>query len=349
MNNIIDLIKKNVMQAGRRLKFMEVCGTHTTAIHRNGFPSIFQEEIEFLSGPGCPVCVTNSSFIDRLVAIANTHTVYSFGDMLRVPGNHSSLAEARATGSDVRIMVSPLEAARKAYESGKPSVIAAVGFDTTAPVFALAIDFCVNAKVSNVKFLTELKTLAEPLHFLLRSTPSFDGLILPGHVAAVIGVKGFDFLPNYNIPSVITGFDGKDILQALHILTNSVLTNDLHVYNQYQRVVRQEGNQRAQNLVNHYYEPCDTYFRGIGLLPGAGLKLRPEFAFWEYNEHVELTGSMETPTGCRCGDVLLGRIKPYDCPLFKVVCRPDQPRGACMVSTEGSCAAYFRYGGGLPI
>ncbi|MCX7781329.1 MAG: hydrogenase formation protein HypD [Negativicutes bacterium] len=340
---MINQIKRNIEKLGRRITVMEVCGTHTTAIHRNGFPSLLQDEINFLSGPGCPVCVTSSSFIDKLANIAQTAAVYSFGDMLRVPGNKVSLAQARAKGADIRIMVSPLAAAQQAAASGEPTVIAAIGFDTTAPAFALAVEFCVQANIKNVHFLTELKTIASPLRYLLSADPQFDGLLLPGHVAAVIGVQGFHFLSEYTIPSVVTGFEGRDILEGLSMLTDAIRVHATAVHNQYRRIVKAEGNKKAQAIIERYYQPCDAYFRGIGMLPDAGLRLRDEFAAWEYPLS-DYTETEEQNTACRCGEVLLGRIKPYECPLFGMACRPDHPCGACMVSNEGSCAAYFRYG-----
>lgn len=346
MHELIDQIKKNIHRYGQRLKIMEVCGTHTTAIHRGGFPSVFHE-IDFLSGPGCPVCVTGGAFIDRLAGLAKTADVYTFGDMIRVPGKRTSLAEARLACGSVKIMLSPLDAVRKASSSGNPSVIAAVGFDTTAPVFALAAELCCEEKITNVSFLTELKTLEPPLRYLLAANQSIDGLILPGHVAAIIGEQGFSYVPHYRIPSAIMGFEGTDILRGLLTITNSLLAGDYRVRNEYSRVVRPQGNLKAQALVDKYYQPCDTYFRGIGTLPGAGLKLRASYASLEHPDSSGLETISQHNNGCRCGDVLMGRLKPNQCELFGAACRPDTPRGACMVSAEGSCAAYFRYRGGI--
>lgn len=346
-NQLILQIKKNIYQYGRRLKIMEVCGTHTTAIHRCGFPSIFQEEVDFLSGPGCPVCVTGGAFIDHLANLSQSADVYTFGDMIRVPGNRTSLSEARSAGGSVKIMLSPLDAVRKAASSGKSSVIAAVGFDTTAPVFALAAELCCQENLTTVYFLTELKTLENPLRYLLEANLSIDGLILPGHVAAIIGEQGFHFVPQYCIPSAIMGFEGSDILRGLLTITTSLLSGDYRVTNEYSRVVRPQGNLKAQALVDKYYQPCDTYFRGIGTLAGAGLKLRTAYSHLEHPSNISVKPAVENhSTGCRCGDVLMGRLKPNQCGLFGNACRPDTPRGACMVSAEGSCAAYFRYRGG---
>lgn len=348
MNKLIAQIKKNIHQYGRRVAIMEVCGTHTTAIHRSGFPSIFQEEIDFLSGPGCPVCVTGGAFIDRLADLSQSADVYTFGDMIRVPGNRTSLSDARSTGGSVKLMLSPLDAVRNAAVSGKPSIIAAVGFDTTAPVFALAMELCCLENLTNIQFLTELKTLENPLRYLLETNQSIDGLLLPGHVAVIIGEQGFHYIPQYRLPSVIMGFEGTDILVGLLSITNSLLSGDHCVKNAYSRVVRPQGNRTAQALVEKYYQPCDTYFRGIGTLAGAGLMLRPPYSHLEHPSNNKDISSAAEPhnTGCRCGDVLMGRLKPNHCDLFGKSCRPDTPRGACMVSAEGSCAAYFRYQGG---
>lgn len=349
MTDLVSQIKENVAKLQTPVRLMEVCGTHTAAIHRCGFPTLFKGEIEFLSGPGCPVCVTASSYIDHLADLSKSIAVYTFGDMLRVPGSRTSLAESRAAGAKVNMMISPLEAVRRAAESGEESVIAAVGFDTTAPAFALAVDYCITHQVKNVHFLTELKTIEAPLRYLLDSAPAIDALLLPGNVAAVIGEQGFNFIKNYRLPAVITGFGGTDILQALFILTASLLKNDTAMHNQYRRIVRAEGNQKAQKLINYYYEPCTAYFRGIGALAFSGLALRSEYSYLEYpvTNDIEQT-AQEQENACQCGNVLMGRIKPPECPLFASACRPDHPQGACMVSAEGSCAAYFRYGGGLP-
>lgn len=338
---LVHKIKSNVAAIGRKLKILEVCGTHTVSIYKYGFPAIFREEFEFVSGPGCPVCVTHQHYIDELIQLSQNHTIFTFGDMLKVPGSYSSLNQARANGADIRIMYSPPEAVSQVSDISGNAVIAAVGFETTAPAFALAVKLSIDSGINNIFFYNELKTMPAPIQMLMSNGLAADGILLPGHVAAVIGINGFEFMRSYHIPCIIAGFTGPDILTSLYRITQNLLDqpNQGCLLNQYSRVVTATGNTTAQALVAKYYEPCDAYFRGIGIIQNAGLKLRPEF------QHLEISGNYppESTSQCRCAQVITAQIQPQQCPLFAKACTPESPQGACMVSSEGACAAHYRF------
>lgn len=341
-DTFVNKIRKEIAVLGRPIRVMEVCGTHTVAIYRNGLHSLLKEEIDFLSGPGCPVCVTHQSFIDKAVELSRDHTIFTFGDLLRVPGSKGSLDQARAASGRVKIMLSPLDAVAQAAETDGPCVIAAVGFETTAPAFALAADECVRRQLKNVFFLNELKTMPAPMEFILKAATTVDAFLLPGHVAAVIGVDGFLFLEPFGVPSVIAGFTGENILACLYRLAQKVNRNDAAVENGYSSVVRQKGNPAARRQVDLVFEQAPSWFRGIGPLAGAGLKMRVSYRHME----IPITYDQEPDSACRCAEILTGQAKPPDCPLFGRACIPEHPHGSCMVSSEGSCAAYYKYGRG---
>ncbi|WAM33146.1 hydrogenase formation protein HypD [Caldicellulosiruptor morganii] len=339
--NIISMIKDNIEKIGRTLRVIEVCGTHTVSIYKNGFPDLFEGYIDFISGPGCPVCVTHEGYIDRLVELSSEWTIYTFGDLLKVPGSVKSLSQARANGGKIKIMYSPVDAV-ESIETGEKVIFAAVGFETTAPAFALSLEKVIEKGLKNVKFASELKTIDEPLKKLFQNHIQVDGIILPGHVATVIGVDGFKFVEEFKVASVISGFEGYDILLSLLSITRDILNEDFTVKNEYKRVVKKEGNLLAKSYMEKYFERSSAFFRGLGLIPGGGLKIKDEFG--EYSISLSYDHTEQKDTLCRCADVLTGKIKPFECPLFGRACTPISPKGACMVSQEGSCNAYFRYG-----
>jgi len=334
-------IKNNIEKIGRILKVVEVCGTHTVSIYKNGFHTLFEGYIDFISGPGCPVCVTHEGYIDRLVELSSEWTIYTFGDLLKVPGSSKSLSQARANGGKIKIMYSPVDAV-DSVENDEKAIFAAVGFETTAPAFALSLEKVIEKGLKNVKFACELKTIDEPLKSLLQNHIQVDGIILPGHVATVIGVDGFKFVEEFKVASVISGFEGYDILLSLLSITQDILNEDFTVKNEYKRVVKKEGNVVAKSYIDKYFERTGAYFRGLGLIAGGGLKIKDEFS--EYSIDISYDHTKQKDSLCRCADVLTGKIKPFECPLFEKVCTPISPKGACMVSQEGSCNAYFRYG-----
>lgn len=336
---------------GRPLRFMEVCGTHTVAIFKAGLRQLLPESIELVSGPGCPVCVTSSDYMDQAITYAKEKDVIiaTFGDMLKVPGSIGSLAKAKAQGADIRIIYSPLDSLDLAQEHPDKKVIfLAVGFETTTPTAAAAVLEAQRRQIPNWYLLNAHKLVPPVMKALLqKQSGKIDGFLLPGHVCAIIGTKDFAFLPKQNLPSVVAGFEGLDLVESIYQLMNQVVTGHFEVYNEYNRVVKTAGNVTAQKMVDEVYEPCSTTWRGLGLVPESGLKLRERYSC--YDAELLLTFKPivnQVPTACRCGDVLQGLIKPTECPLFAKACRPEQPVGACMVSVEGACAAWHKYGAG---
>lgn len=327
---------------GPELKIMEVCGSHTGAIAKNGIPGLLSDRIRLISGPGCPVCVTPSSYIDRLVELSQEpdHCVVTFGDMLRVPGSRMSLQQARGKGGRVQMVYSPMDIFEMAQkEPATAFVFAAVGFETTAPVYALMMQQITEDDVRNVKLLTALRTMPEAIDWLCRSGADVQGFLAPGHVAVVTGSAVFEPLAaEYGIPFGVAGFSGEEILTALYGIVAA--RGKGKVMNFYPSVVTREGNIQAQKLVDQYFDRSDAVWRGMGEIPGSGRMLRPEYAEYDAGS-AGLTEDHRINEACRCGQVLTGKIRPTQCPLFGKVCTPMKPQGACMVSTEGNCYTYY--------
>jgi len=353
MADTLRLVKKisRLAEGKRPLRFMEVCGTHTVAIFRSGIRQILPENVSLVSGPGCPVCVTGDDYIDRAIAYAGKKNfiVATFGDMLKVPGSRSSLAAASADGADIRIVYSPLEAITIAQENPRKKIIfLAVGFETTAPTQAATVIAASQRGVKNLFMLSAQKLVPPAIKTLLGdSAVKVDGFLLPGHVAVVIGAKAFKFLADdFKIPGAIGGFEADEILSAIASLLEQIDGGRAEVTNNYPSVVTDEGNAAAQKILWQVYAVADADWRGIGKIPASGLKMRDEFAEFD----IERAEPIETPpaekkSACRCGDVLRGVINPTDCPLFGKACKPLHAVGPCMVSVEGVCAAWFKYGG----
>jgi hydrogenase expression/formation protein HypD len=335
----------------RPLKLMEVCGTHTVAIFRQGIRSLIPKEITLLSGPGCPVCVTSIRDVDTAVALSRSHGVVlvTFGDMMRVPGGKDSLYDARAEGADVRIAYSPLDALEIARKEGdKKVVFFATGFETTSPLVAATVKCAEREGLENFYIYPVHKLVPPALRALLEAPEvNVDGFILPGHVSTIIGSRAYGFLPReYGAPSAITGFGAEDILEGILMLLEQIASGRPEVGNQYRSVVREEGNPRAVEAIEEVFVPADAYWRGIGTIPQSGLELRAEFKGRDIREAIKIeVPEHPEPKACSCGEVLRGLKLPTDCPLFGKACAPARPVGACMVSTEGSCAAYYKYGG----
>lgn len=318
---------------------MEVCGTHTASISENGIADMLSPKIKLISGPGCPVCVTVAEYIDRLVELAmeeNT-TVVSFGDMLRVTGSRLSLRDAAAAGGSVRMVYSPFEAVSLAKaEPERLFVFAAVGFETTTPIYALMAEQIINEDIKNLQLLTALKTMPAAIRAV--SDARITGFLAPGHVSVITGHRLFEGLAiELGKPFVTAGFKGEELLAAIYALTKLDGGASLNLY---PSAVTYEGNIRAQEMTDKYFEPCRAAWRGLGVIDGSGMKLRGEYEFLDAGSS-ELVRDSVKDKGCRCGDVITGRISPGDCPLFGKVCTPDTPHGACMVSTEGSCFHYY--------
>jgi len=337
----------------RPLRFMEVCGTHTVAIFRSGIRQILPPEIELVSGPGCPVCVTPNRYLDTAIAYSRQQGVIiaTFGDMLRVPGSSSSLQREKAEGADVRIVYSPLDAVAMAQANPDRKVIfLAVGFETTAPTAAAAVLSAQQAGLKNFFVISAHKLVPPALAALLQAPETkVDGFLLPGHVSAVIGIDApYRFLTEqFHTPAVVAGFEPLEILQAVLMLLRQVRDGAPRLENAYGKVVRADGNPVARKVLYSVYETAAAEWRGIGSLPGSGLAVKDGYR--AFDAAVQLPVTVEEtrePVGCRCGEVLRGVTTPANCPLFGKVCTPDHPVGSCMVSVEGSCAAWYKYGSG---
>ena len=334
------------------VRFMEVCGTHTVSIFRAGIRQLLPESVDLVSGPGCPVCVTEDLYMDQAIAYASQEDVIlaTFGDMLKVPGSSSSLSEARAAGADIRIVYSPLDSLAIARQNPQKKVIfLAVGFETTAPTAAAVVLQAAVEQIGNFFVLSAHKLVPPALQALLADPEvHVDGFILPGHVCVVSGLSPFAFLPEqYHMPAVVCGFEGIDILQTVWMLAKQKAAGKALLENAYARVVKEAGNPVARSLVRQVYETSDACWRGIGMIPDSGLKVRKEYERFDAGVCMPLElQPAKKKTACRCGEVLRGVIKPPDCPLFGRGCTPEHAVGACMVSVEGSCAAWYKYGSG---
>ena len=333
----------------RDINLMEVCGTHTVSIARAGIKSILPDNIHLISGPGCPVCVTANADIDKVIAITRAPNVVltTFGDMTRVPGSSSSLLAEQAKGADVRIVYSPLDALKIAQENeDKQVVFVGVGFETTTPLIAATIKRADALGLENFSVLVAHKNMPGALEEIVSDDKvQVDGLILPGHVSVVIGTKPYVFLAEkHHIPGVVTGFEPVDILRGIEMLVSQIANGEAKIENAYSRAVEESGNGAAMATINEVFDVCDAEWRGLGVIAGSGYKIKSEyekFDSWKrFDFEVERTVE---PKGCKCGKVLRGIIPPSECPLFRKVCTPENPVGPCMVSSEGSCAAYFRY------
>ena len=335
----------------RPIKLMEVCGTHTVEIFRHGIRDVIPRDITLLSGPGCPVCVTSVRDVDAAISIAKTPGVIltTFGDMMRVPGGEQSLLEARSEGADVRVLYSPLDTLALAQkEPDREVVFFGTGFETTSPLIAASIAHAEQAGIRNISAYAAFKLVPPALKALLDSPDvRVDGFILPGHVSTIIGAKPYEFVAShYKIPSVITGFEAREIIEGILMIVRQITQKKSAVEIQYRSVVHEEGNPRAVALLDKYFEPADAYWRGIGVIPNSGLKLRDQYsAFDALKKFKPAQSNASEPELCSCGDILRGVKIPTECALFGSGCTPENPVGPCMVSTEGSCAAYYKYGG----
>ena len=331
---------------GPKLRIMEVCGTHTHEIFRLGIRRQLPEQIELISGPGCPVCVTQVGFIDEAVLLALDHgvTVCTFGDLVRVPGTEMSLAVARAKGARVQVVYSPLDAVSYAAEHPQEQVVfLSVGFETTTPASCLAVEQAAAQGLKNFSLLTANKTMPSAYQALKGSADVF---LYPGHVNAITGTAVCEALAEQGISGVVTGFTAKELLTALAVAIKKSTEGKPFFVNAYPRVVTREGSLEAQALMARLLESCDAEWRGLGVIPQSGMRLRAEYAEFDARKKFQLPVIQGRGNpACRCGDVLQGKCRPSDCKVFGKVCTPQHPIGACMVSNEGACSAYYQYGG----
>lgn len=330
---------------GRPVKIMEVCGTHTSSIFKNGIRSMISPKIQLISGPGCPVCVTSAAYIDKLVeySLKEKHCVLTFGDMMKVKGSQMSLTEAKAAGAQVRILYSPLMAVAEAEKNKDVNyVFAAVGFETTTPIYALMLEEIQKKGIENLKLMTSVKTILPALSFICENEKNIDGFLSPGHVSVITGSNSYrELAEKYKKPFVIGGFEGEHILAAVYEIVSQIRHQRFGVKNMYTSAVTEEGNQKARSLIEQYFEAGDDFWRGIGLIEGSALRLREEYRQYDAGSLVDGTEE-EAPKGCRCTDVILGRINPSECPLFQKACTPLHAVGPCMVSAEGACGIWYR-------
>ncbi|MBQ9685577.1 MAG: hydrogenase formation protein HypD [Oscillospiraceae bacterium] len=335
------------------IQLMEVCGTHTMSIAQAGIKSMLPGNIRLLSGPGCPVCVTPPQVIDAVLALSMEKDVIiaSYGDMLRVPGSRpgDSLLRRRALGAKVQTVYSPVDAVKLAQERpDRQIVFLGVGFETTAPGTAAAMLTAQEAGVKNFTLWSMLKTVEPALRALIAMDGfHVDGFLCPGHVATIIGEAGFAFLPaEYKLPAVIAGFEPEDILASVYRLTRQIAEKSPRLENEYRRAVSPEGNRLAQNILRRCFEPRADLWRGLGQIENSGLGLNEELRDFDAEQRFGVTcAAAEPPTACRCGEVITGRLSPEQCPLFGRSCTPEDPVGPCMVSSEGACAAAYKYQG----
>ena len=329
--------------------FMEVCGTHTVAIFRSGIRSILPENIRIISGPGCPVCVTPMREIDQAIYLAKKQGVVlaTFGDLMRVPGSESSLLEARADGARLRIVLSPMDAVELAQqETSSTIVFFAVGFETTIAPIAVAVREAYRRKLGNFFVLPSLRRIPPAIETLLAGRESvIDGFILPGHVSVIIGTEPYEFISrDFKVPGVVTGFDPLDILQGLWMLLRLKLSGESRIEIQYRRAVSREGNVKALRVMHDVFRPTDSHWRGLGKIPASGLALRDKYSSMDARRHFDIPEMPDKkPSGCICGQILQGLKIPTQCKLFGSGCTPEHPVGPCMVSSEGSCSAFYRY------
>ena len=334
----------------RKVRFMEVCGGHTMAIHRFGIPSLLPQEIALVSGPGCPVCVTPTAYIDRAIELGGRQgaILTTFGDLYRVPGSDGTLEDAAGQGLDVRVVYSPRDALDVALRSPDSHVVfLAIGFETTAPGVAATVLEAHARDITNFRIMSGHKTMPRALRALVEGHQvALDGFILPGHVSTIIGTEPYGFLPEeFGISCCIAGFEPTDILRGILGLTEQVAAAAPFVQNEYRRAVREGGNPVAREQMHRVFEPCDAQWRGLGLIPESGLRVKPGWeAYSEEPPDPAVPGYRHST--CRCDEVLRGLVRPPDCPLFGTVCTPDSAVGPCMVSSEGACAACYKYGTG---
>ena len=331
------------------VRFMELCGTHTMAIARHGLTALLPSTVELVSGPGCPVCVTATEEIDRAVKLARTPgvTLATFGDLIRVPGSHSSLARERAAGARVEVVYSPLDAIGLALaDPGRQVVFLGIGFETTAPTVAASLLMAQRKGLKNFSVLAAHKLLPPALAALLSGPVlGLAGFLCPGHVTTIIGTGAYQAVArDHGLACVVSGFEPADVMASILMLVNQVEEGRPGVEIQYGRAVSAAGNPQARELMDQVFAPVDAPWRGLGLIPQSGLDPAGEFAAFDARQRfdLEVPPAKDHP-GCRCGDVLRGLIKPPQCKLFAAVCNPSEPVGPCMVSMEGTCAAWYKY------
>lgn len=346
-----DIVRRLGQFASGPATIMEVCGTHTMAAARFGLKTLLPPGVSLVSGPGCPVCVTAQADLDGFLALGQEPGIIlsSFGDMLRVPGTATSLEKERAAGAAVRVVYSPLDAVDLArQESGKQVVFFGVGFETTMPATAVAIQVAAAEKLANFSVFCVHKTMPAALRALLSAGElKVSGLLCPGHVTTIIGAAAYDFIPReFGIPCAVTGFEPLDLLLGIDSILHQISRGQARVDNVYTRAVQVQPNPRAQALLADVFAAANAPWRGLGVIPGSGIAIREKYR--QYDARTRFAAILARvppppPSACRCGEVLRGVMRPKECPLFDQACSPSHPLGPCMVSSEGACAAVYRF------
>jgi hydrogenase expression/formation protein HypD len=356
----VEKIHKLAKKVDSKVCIMEVCGTHTMQIAKYGIRKMMPENIKLVSGPGCPVCVTPQEYVDKAIHILKNYDVVitTFGDLYRVPGTKSSLEKEKVSGKDVRIVYSPYENLEVAKNVSKPVVFLSIGFETTMPAVACVVKETKKRNIKNLFFfignkffLPALETLIlysrNFLSSFIKTDGSIDGFILPGHLSVIVGEKSYSWIvERYNLSGVITGFEPLDIVRGIRMLLEMMVNSCPQIQNEYTRVVSYEGNKYAKEIISEVFEPTGGSWRGLGFVADSNAKLKEEYEMYDaekvFNVPNIVVKNVDN-TKCKCNDVLIGKITPFECPLFGKVCTPENPIGACMVSSEGSCAAYYKY------
>ncbi|MHC4101795.1 MAG: hydrogenase formation protein HypD [Planctomycetota bacterium] len=349
MARLTEALEKSASELSGTVHLMEVCGTHTVNACRSGVHSLMPDNVVLVSGPGCPVCVTAQRYIDALVGLGRRDdvTLITYGDMIRVAGAGGSLELARSEGADVRVVTSTLEAVEMAQkEPDRQMVFAAVGFETTAPASAAAVLAAKRLGLTNFTIAACHKLVVPAMRTLLADPDvGIDGFLCPGHVSVIIGAGAYrPIVEDFGKPCAVSGFEALQIMDGIVHLVRQVVAGEARLENLYDQVVTDEGNARARALINEVFVPGDSAWRALGVMPDSGLDLRPEYAEFDALQRFDITpGEDHDPPGCRCGEVISGKCQPVDCRLFGSVCTPIYPVGPCMVSSEGTCQAWFKY------
>lgn len=345
IEKLCESIKKTAHQPS---VFMEVCGGHTMAIQKFGIPSLLPSTLKLISGPGCPVCVTDTSYIDHITALAQLDNtiVCTFGDLIRVPGSYTSLEREKANGADVRVVLSSLDALKTATENPHKNVVfAAIGFETTAPGTAVAVLEAEKMGLNNFSILSAHKIMPPAMKAIIEGGVKINGYICPGHVSTIAGSTMYEELSrNFGLGCVISGFEPLDILQSIYMLLLQLEKGHPKVEIQYKRAVKPYGNEKALNIMNQIFTAEDGKWRGLGLIEKSALELRPQYHKYNAGQKFSVSFKTKEPDkSCICGEILKGKKSPSDCILFAQKCNPENPVGACMVSNEGACQAYYKY------
>ncbi|MBN2681266.1 MAG: hydrogenase formation protein HypD [Bacteroidales bacterium] len=347
-NLVINLAEQIRKESKKEIKLMEVCGGHTMAIQKFGIPALLPETIKLISGPGCPVCVSDRKFIDQTVAYSRLSNVIiaTYGDLIRVPGSSSSLNEEKAAGKDIRIVYSVLDALKIAEQNpDKIVVFPGIGFETTAPASAAGILNAEKRGIKNFLVYSSHKIMPPAMAALIDEGVNLNGYIAPGHVSTITGTAIYADIPKkYNLGCVIAGFEPVDLLQSVLMLVKQIESGKPKVEIQYKRVVKPEGNIIAQGMMNSVFELRPDWWRGLGVLPGSGLGISEKYSAFDAEKQLQVeVEPTKEDKGCICGEILKGLKSPKDCKLFATACSPSDPVGACMVSNEGACHAYYKY------